>query len=44
MSERICSNDSATERANLMGALAKIHRAATELLGGPIEELGALPD
>ncbi|MFF2557302.1 MarR family winged helix-turn-helix transcriptional regulator [Nocardia sp. NPDC058058] len=34
----------ATERANLMSALAKIHRAATELLGGPIDEPGALPD
>ncbi|MFB7724351.1 MarR family winged helix-turn-helix transcriptional regulator [Nocardia sp. NPDC056100] len=34
----------ATERADLMSALAKIHRAATELLGGPIEGPGALPD
>ncbi|MRH93380.1 MarR family transcriptional regulator [Nocardia sp. SYP-A9097] len=33
-----------SERAHLMTALAKIHTSALELLGGPIEDPGTLPD
>ncbi|MTE14050.1 MarR family winged helix-turn-helix transcriptional regulator [Nocardia aurantiaca] len=44
LSDKVTAELTATERRHLMSALAKIHRAATDLLGEPLDHTDAIPD
>ncbi|WP_246023148.1 MarR family winged helix-turn-helix transcriptional regulator [Nocardia yunnanensis] len=44
LSDKVTADLTAAERTHLMSALAKIQRAAADLLGGPIDHTDAIPD
>ncbi|GAB2557394.1 MarR family winged helix-turn-helix transcriptional regulator [Nocardia heshunensis] len=44
LSDKVTADLTAVERKHLMSALAKIHHAATELLGGPSDHTDSIPD
>ncbi|MVU82195.1 MarR family transcriptional regulator [Nocardia sp. ET3-3] len=44
LSDKVTADLTDAERKHLMSALEKIHRAAAELLGGPIDHTESIPD
>jgi DNA-binding MarR family transcriptional regulator len=41
--QKVTENLTETEREHLMSALAKIHQSASDLLGGPVEQVDTAP-
>ncbi|MEC3958390.1 MarR family winged helix-turn-helix transcriptional regulator [Nocardia sp. CDC153] len=44
LSDNVTADLTDAEREHLMSALEKIHRAATDLLGGPLDHTDSIPD